>query len=70
MCNNLVDDIIKLVTRLFQQGWYIQACYNNIVTVTTLFRQLVSSVLLYLNTVTVSDLLEQPCNKQLQVQGW
>ena len=55
-CNNLVD-IIRLVTRLFQQGSYshditilLQPCVVNVVT-----------FLLY--HMTVSDLLEQPCNK-------
>ena len=55
-CNNLVD-IIRLVTRLFQQGCYshditilLQPCVVNLVT-----------FLLYI--MTVSALLEQLCNK-------
>jgi hypothetical protein len=55
ICNNLVD-IIRLVTRLFQQVRYshdiavlLQACVVNLVT--------------FLFIMTVSDLLEQPCDK-------
>jgi hypothetical protein len=58
-CNNFVD-IIRLVTRLFQQVRYshditilLQPCIVNLVT-----------FLLYHDCVRlVSDLLEQPCNK-------
>jgi hypothetical protein len=53
ICNNLVD-IIRLVTRLFQQVRYshdiavlLQPCVVNLVT--------------FLFIMTVSDLLEQPC---------
>ena len=56
ICNNLVD-IIRLVTRLFQQvryshdiaGFMLQPCVVNLVT--------------FLFIMTVSDLLEQPCDK-------
>ena len=46
-CNNLVD-IIRLLTRLFQQY-----CYNHDITI----------LLQPCYIMTVSDLLEQPCNK-------
>ena len=55
ICNNLVD-IIRLVTRLFQQVRYghdisvlLQPCVVNLVT--------------FLFIMTVSDVLEQPCDK-------
>jgi hypothetical protein len=55
ICNNLVD-IIRLVTRLFQQVRYsrdiallLQPCVVNLVT--------------FLFIMAVSDLLEQPCDK-------
>jgi ArsR family metal-binding transcriptional regulator len=55
ICNNLVD-IIRLVTRLFQQVRYshdkavlLQPCVVNLVTI--------------LFIMTVSDLLEQSCDK-------
>jgi hypothetical protein len=55
ICNNLVD-IIRLVTRLFQQVRYshdipvfLQPCVVNLVT--------------FLFFITVSNLLEQPCDK-------
>ena len=47
-CNNL-DDIMRLVARLFQQVWY-----NHDITI------LLQPCQTYI--VTVSDLLEQPCN--------
>ena len=54
-CNNLVD-IIRLVTRLFQQG-----CYNHDITI--LLQPCVVNLVTFLLYQTVSDLLEQPCNK-------
>jgi hypothetical protein len=55
ICNNLVN-IIRLVTRLFQQVRYshhiavlLQPCVDNLVT--------------FLFIMTVSDFIEQPCNK-------
>jgi hypothetical protein len=55
ICNNLVN-IIRLVTRLFQQVRYshdiavlLQPCVDNLVT--------------FLFIMTVSDFIEQPCDK-------
>ena len=54
ICNNFVD-IIRLVTRLFQQVQYtIQ--YN---TIAVLLQPCIVNLVTFL---TVSDLLEQPCN--------
>ena len=50
-CNNLVD-IIRLVTRLFQQG-----CYNHDITI------LLQPCVVNYYIMTVSDLFEQTCNK-------
>ena len=52
-CNNLVDTV-KLVTRLFQQGYYSHD-------ITILLQPCVVHHSCYI--MTVSDLLEQPCNK-------
>ena len=54
-CNNLVD-IVRLVTRLFQQG-----CYNHDITI--LLQPWAVNLVTSCYIMTVSDLLEQPCNK-------
>ena len=58
--SNKPVDIIRLVTRLFQQGCYdrdiailVQPCVFNLVIFLTYSDYI----------MTVSDLLEQPCNK-------
>jgi hypothetical protein len=55
ICNNLVN-IVRLVTRLFQQVRYSHD-------ITILLQPCVISLVTFLFTMTVSDLLEQPCNK-------
>ena len=53
-CNNLVD-IVRLVTRLFQQG-----CYNHDIII--FLQPCVVNLVTFLFYHSVSDLLEQPCN--------
>jgi hypothetical protein len=55
-CNKL-DDIIRLVTRLFLQVWY----NHDITRMLQVWRHKVVTILLY--HMTVSDLLEQRCHK-------
>jgi hypothetical protein len=55
ICNNLVD-IIRLVTRLFQQIRYSHD-------IAVLLQPCVVKLVTFLFIMTVSDLLEQPCNK-------
>ena len=55
ICNNIVD-IIRLVTRLFQQVRYSHD-------ITILLQPCVVNLVTFLFIMTVSDLLEQPCDK-------
>jgi hypothetical protein len=55
ICNNLVD-IIRLVTRLFQQVRYSHD-------IAVLLQPCVVNLVAFLFIMTVSDLLEQPCDK-------